>query len=905
MPGEKLLSGQIRRVFRARCVNALTVPARATHSALPSVASSSFTVRALTALALSLFALSQTRAATFLFDASHAEVAGNADWVIDEDSGTPQRIPTPTQTGITAATPETYWTGAISAWGVELVKRGHQVETLPLGTPITFGDGTNTQDLSHYNVFAVIEPNRVFSTAEKTAIVQYVQAGGRLFLCADHLNSDRDGDGWDSPRIWNDLFATNSVQTAPFGLVFNPDNISPANETADSAVDNPLTHGPAGIVTRFLYANGASLTINPAQNPSVRAAIWTSATHTNSNVMVAYGTFGAGKFVATGDSSPIDDGTGAPGNNLFDGWDDRNGDDARLIINASLWLIADQTPQQPPNDNFANAITLSGFTPSAGGTNALATKETGEPDHGGNPGGKSVWWNWTAPSSGDATINTNGSNFAALLGVYTGSSVNALTPVVPNGPSRPQAPNSSIAFAATAGVTYRIAIDGTDGASGNLQLSVILAAPPIAGPATIASWNFDTTPFPNPIPATTGSGSLNTSGWGGTVTNFSGVAGQSLALVGAAGNGTYIEIAFSMTNYSGLSVTFATRGTSGSYTSGLWSWSVNGGPFTTLPGVNTAATSTTFTSATVDFTGVAALDNAGAVRLRYTLSGATNSQGNNRIDNLLLNATAVPIVTVNTANPNGYEAGAQPASVTFTSSLTAPAGGLPVQFLLAGTAMPPGAPAADYSLGGNSGAGAILIPAGATSATLAFTPLADNDPTEFDETATATVQPAAGYLVGPASSATVTIHDDTPYNPTWANQFPGFNGANAAPLLDLDGDGISNFAEFAFNGNPTQSDPAILPVAGEIALPDPNDGNTIKPYPTITFRRRTDAPNLIYSPKSSTDFFVWSNALQFHSSSPGPGPNIATVVYRALSPLTGNGAVAPIFLRVDVSLNSN
>ena len=260
----------------------------------------SFTVRALTALALSLFALSQTRAATFLFDASHAEVAGNADWVIDEDSGTPQRIPTPTQTGITAATPETYWTGAISAWGVELVKRGHQVGTLPLGTPITFGDGTNTQDLSHYNVFAVIEPNRVFSTAEKAAIVQYVQAGGRLFLCADHLNSDRDGDGWDSPRIWNDLFATNSVQTAPFGLVFNPDNISPANETADSAVDNPLTHGPAGIVTRFLYANGASLTINPAQNPSVRAAIWTSATHTNSNVMVAYGTFGAGKFAPPG-----------------------------------------------------------------------------------------------------------------------------------------------------------------------------------------------------------------------------------------------------------------------------------------------------------------------------------------------------------------------------------------------------------------------------------------------------------------------------------------------------------------------------------------------------------------------------------------------------------------------------
>ncbi len=73
---------------------------------------------------------------------------------------------------------------------------------------------------------------------------------------------------------------------------------------------------------------------------------------------------------------------------------------------------------------------------------------------------------------------------------------------------------------------------------------------------------------------------------------------------GSAGNGSYIEIDFSMTNYAGLSVSFPTRGTSDGYTSGLWSWSVNGGPFTTLAGVNTAAPSTTFTNATVDFTGV-------------------------------------------------------------------------------------------------------------------------------------------------------------------------------------------------------------------------------------------------------------------------------------------------------------
>src|SRR5688572_15033398 len=83
-----------------------------------------------------------------LFDAMHAQTAGNADWVLDEDScGTAQRYPTPAQSGITATTPETYWGGAYSAFGVALVKKGFAVESLPNGSRITYGDTTNAQDL--------------------------------------------------------------------------------------------------------------------------------------------------------------------------------------------------------------------------------------------------------------------------------------------------------------------------------------------------------------------------------------------------------------------------------------------------------------------------------------------------------------------------------------------------------------------------------------------------------------------------------------------------------------------------------------------------------------------------------------------------------------------------------------
>jgi hypothetical protein len=138
---------------------------------------------------------------------------GNADWVIDQDSS-PQRFPTPDQSTVNGSTPENYWRGAISAWGIELVQRGHHVETLPSGVAITYLNAGNAQDLSHYQVFVVDEPNRAFSAAEKTAILNYVQAGGSLFMVADHTGSDRDGDGKDSVIIWNELFSNNTVQTA-------------------------------------------------------------------------------------------------------------------------------------------------------------------------------------------------------------------------------------------------------------------------------------------------------------------------------------------------------------------------------------------------------------------------------------------------------------------------------------------------------------------------------------------------------------------------------------------------------------------------------------------------------------------------------------------------------------------
>jgi hypothetical protein len=274
----------------------------------------------------------------FLFDATKAETAGNADWVIDEDGGVPQRIPTPAQSGITASTGETYWTGAISSWGVALVKAGNTVETLPSGTAITYGNASNPQDLSHYDVFVIDEPNILFTSAEKTAILNFISNGGGLFMISDHNNSDRNNDGHDSPNIWNDLMTNNSVATNPFGFSIDLTDISETTSNVLSGNStNPILHGSQGNVTQLEFNDGATITTNPSANGTVQGLIWQSGmTQNNTHIMAASSTFGSGRVFVVTDSSPMDDGTGASGNNLFVSWPLLS--HTQLFMNASLWL---------------------------------------------------------------------------------------------------------------------------------------------------------------------------------------------------------------------------------------------------------------------------------------------------------------------------------------------------------------------------------------------------------------------------------------------------------------------------------------------------------------------------------------------------------------------------------------
>ena len=312
----------------------------------------------------------------FLFDATKAETAGNADWIIDADhwnldytpnahlggnEANAQRFPSPSQNNIHNNTSETYWKGALSAWGIELVKRGYSVETLPYNGQISYMNSSNAQDLSNYDVFVVCEPNIKFTSAEKLAILKFVKNGGGLFVIADHNNSDRNGDGYDSPFIWNDLMFNNSMVNNPFGFKFDYEFFNEFTNNIVNTTGNPITNGEYGKVTKVEFYGGTSMTLYPNANGSVQGVVFkqyasTSGTH---KVMCAYASYGEGRVVALGDSSPADDGSGDPHDNLYDGWlEDANGNHRKLIMNGSVWLAEAYTSVREKEKNLSAIYTV-------------------------------------------------------------------------------------------------------------------------------------------------------------------------------------------------------------------------------------------------------------------------------------------------------------------------------------------------------------------------------------------------------------------------------------------------------------------------------------------------------------------------------------------------------------------
>ena len=230
-----------------------------------------------------------------LFDFTKDEDAGNADWTID---------------------------GAYSDFANALRNAGFEVDSLGNGT------GTITSaDLEGYNVLVIPEPQDSFSSSEINAITDFVHNGGGLVYIADHNNSDRNNNGWDSWHIWNDNL--NSDSRFNITLTSTESGTGTNNEVTDISSVPTLTVN----VNSFGIWSGTTMKVSGIAKIAANQTI-----NGDKYPVLAYTYYGSGRIVVHCDSSTFDDGTPDENNEndtLYDGWSKY--DDSTLGVDLVNW----------------------------------------------------------------------------------------------------------------------------------------------------------------------------------------------------------------------------------------------------------------------------------------------------------------------------------------------------------------------------------------------------------------------------------------------------------------------------------------------------------------------------------------------------------------------------------------
>jgi len=294
-----------------------------------------------------------------LFDNTHGEAAGAADWVID---------------------------GAFSDFADGLRAVGFTVDSLDRPIPFTFGEQAITYDkLKNYDVFVIGEPNIPLKKSEQDAMLQYVQNGGGIYFIADHYNADRNKNRWDGSEALNGYRR---------GAWDNPAKGMSAEEAASPAMQGVVSSDwlADNFGVRFRY-NGLgdvdNLTdvVSPAQSFGITTNVGSVAMHAGSTLAIldptkakglvyvptnvpawanavdqgvyaggrAEGPFaaiakvGTGKAAFIGDSSPVEDATpkyvredtGAR-KTTYDGFKGE-ANDATFLVQTVKWLASHES----------------------------------------------------------------------------------------------------------------------------------------------------------------------------------------------------------------------------------------------------------------------------------------------------------------------------------------------------------------------------------------------------------------------------------------------------------------------------------------------------------------------------------------------------------------------------------
>ncbi|MBY6243812.1 S8 family serine peptidase [Methylosinus sp. Sm6] len=146
-----------------------------------------------------------------------------------------------------------------------------------------------------------------------------------------------------------------------------------------------------------------------------------------------------------------------------------------IRVNAARSLLSSPVP--PTNDKFASAASIPANATqyTTTGSNVAATFEADEPSYVGTTTSRSVWWKWTPSFAGPVTIDTLGSGFDTVLGVFRGATsvTSRGVQVAVNDNISSTVKQSRVSFNARAGETYHIVVAGkTSSEECSIQLNV-------------------------------------------------------------------------------------------------------------------------------------------------------------------------------------------------------------------------------------------------------------------------------------------------------------------------------------------------------------------------------------------------------------------------------------------------
>jgi len=286
-----------------------------------------------------------------LFDNTHGQTAGAADWVLD---------------------------GGFSDFANALANDGYYAKELRKTSPITY------QDLQDYDVFVIGEANVPYKATEQDAMLQYVQNGGSIFFIGDHYNADRNKNRWDASEVFNGYrrgayyeptkgMGTEEASSAAmqgvtgsdwlstnFGIRFRYNAIG--DVTANDIVAPSQAFGiTSGVSTVAMHAGSTLAITDPNKAKGIvylppTTAAWGYAVDQGvyngggraEGPYVAVSKVGAGKAAFIGDSSPVEDATPkylreetGGKKTTYDGFKEQN--DSTLLVNLVDWLAQQES----------------------------------------------------------------------------------------------------------------------------------------------------------------------------------------------------------------------------------------------------------------------------------------------------------------------------------------------------------------------------------------------------------------------------------------------------------------------------------------------------------------------------------------------------------------------------------